>query len=171
MDESVYTLVLALDKTMTYMNESKSVILIRPGARELIKELSKYYELVLFTTSEKEYVDNVMKLIDPEGIIKHKFNKQYAVYVKGTYAKDIRKLGRDVKRILMIDSNIKNYQYLPQNGIYISQWKGDDNDKELLNLIPLLKEVVTQKVVDVRTGLRNFRDINLRNMMTSYKTE
>ncbi len=39
---------------------------IRPGAMEFIKEMSKYYELFLFTASVSDYANPVIDRIDPD---------------------------------------------------------------------------------------------------------
>lgn len=47
----------------------KSVInvMIRPGAIDFIKTMSKYYEIVVFTASMQGYARPVVEKLDPEG--------------------------------------------------------------------------------------------------------
>ena len=45
----------------------------------------------------------------------------------------------------------------PDNGIHIRGWYHDLGDKELDKLLPFLKNLVTRKVPDVRSELRNLR--------------
>lgn len=60
--DSKYTLVLDLDETLIHYveNGSDSYFLLRPYCKEFITEMSKYYELVVFTAGVKEYADWVI---------------------------------------------------------------------------------------------------------------
>jgi CTD small phosphatase-like protein 2 len=61
---SQYTLVLDLDETLIHYIETVSdtvnnpsavgTFLVRPGAPEFLKEMSKYYELVIFTAAMQD---------------------------------------------------------------------------------------------------------------------
>jgi TFIIF-interacting CTD phosphatase-like protein len=44
---------------------------IRPGTQDFIKELSKYYELVIFTASQPSYATKVIEIIDPDNLVAH----------------------------------------------------------------------------------------------------
>jgi len=76
--------------------------------------------------------------------------------------KDLRMLGRDIKKIIIIDNVAENFQFQPENGIFINSWFNDMNDDSLVKLLPLLKEIVIQKVDDVRIALRQYRDQTMR---------
>ena len=54
-----YTLVLDLDETLVHYveEEDNAYILIRPGAEKFIEELSKYYELVIFTAATQDVLN------------------------------------------------------------------------------------------------------------------
>lgn len=57
--DRVYTLVLDLDETLVHFADfgANCNLLIRPGCSEFLKELSKYYELVIFTAATQDYAD------------------------------------------------------------------------------------------------------------------
>lgn len=44
-----------------------------------------------------------------------------------------------MSKILIVDNNPDNFQYQPENGIYIKSWYNDPQDKALVELGPLLK--------------------------------
>ena len=48
------------------------------------------------------------------------------------------------------------------NGIFINTWIDDQTDTILLDLIPILKEIVIKKIPDVRKALRKIRDTMIR---------
>eukprot|EP00826_Nyctotherus_ovalis_P044526 TRINITY_DN4809_c0_g1_i4.p1 TRINITY_DN4809_c0_g1~~TRINITY_DN4809_c0_g1_i4.p1 ORF type:complete len:281 (-),score=54.49 TRINITY_DN4809_c0_g1_i4:987-1829(-) len=169
--KGTYTLVLDLDETLIHSNqEDTSKVLVRPGAIEFVKELASCYELVVFTAGIKEYADWALSFVDPEGIIPYKLYREHATKKNGIYVKDISKLGRNLKRVIIIDNVVENFQFQSANGIFIKPWKGDMNDKELVELLPILKEIVKQQVSDVRTALRHYRDSQLRYMLNSIKS-
>ena len=52
----IYTLVLDLDETLVhyYETEAEGHILVRPGCDTFLKEMSKYYEIVVFTAAMQD---------------------------------------------------------------------------------------------------------------------
>jgi CTD small phosphatase-like protein 2 len=67
-------------------------------------------------------------------------------------------LGRDIQKTIIIDNISDNFILQPENGIFISTWYDDMNDRFLDEITPLLREVVEKKVPDVRVALRRYRD-------------
>lgn len=158
--DRVYTLVLDLDETLIHFEESDegNQFLIRPYAQHFIDEMSKYYELVIFTAGLKDYADFILDKIDLEGAITHRLYRHNTDFRNNVYTKDLSKTGRDLCKTLIVDNNPDNFQYQPENGIYIKSWYNDPNDKALIELAPLLKEIVVKNYADVRIALRQFRD-------------
>jgi CTD small phosphatase-like protein 2 len=39
---------------------------IRPGAKELLAELSEQFEIIVFTASHESYADEVINYLDPK---------------------------------------------------------------------------------------------------------
>jgi CTD small phosphatase-like protein 2 len=72
--------------------------------------------------------------------------------------KDLSLLGRDIQKTIIIDNISDNFILQPENGIFISTWYDDMNDRFLDEITPLLREVVEKKVPDVRVALRRYRD-------------
>jgi len=72
----------------------------------------------------------------------------------------LRLIGRDIKKTIIIDNLIENFESTcPNNGIEIKSWYGDDlEDKELKNLIPFLKLLVENEEKDVRKVLKMYKD-------------
>ncbi|CAD8076860.1 unnamed protein product [Paramecium sonneborni] len=161
-----YTLVLDLDETLVHYQElvDDGQFLVRPYAQQFLKEMSKYYEIVIFTAAQQDYADFILDLIDDEQVIGYRLYRQHTTLVKNTYVKDINKIGRDVKRTIIIDNLAENFMFQPDNGIQIQSWYGDQDDQALMFLSPLLIQIVEKKIPDVREALRKFRDQMLKNI-------
>lgn len=43
-------------------------VLVRPGCKQFLEEMEKYYEVVIFTASLSKYADPLMDILDPEGV-------------------------------------------------------------------------------------------------------
>ena len=88
---------LDLDETLIHYIESVSddsqiesqigTFLIRPGAREFLKEMSQYYELVIFTAAMQDYADWVLDQLDPDHLISYRLYRQHALHNSHFYLK------------------------------------------------------------------------------------
>lgn len=158
-----YSLVLDLDETLVHSIAETGKSLIRPYAELFLKELAPFYEIIIFTAAVKDYADNLLDSIDKEKQwIKYRLYRQHTTIMNNANVKDIGKLGRDLKRVIIIDNISDNFQRQSENGIFITTWLGNEKDTELYDLIPVLKEIVVKKVKDVRKILRKFRDTLIR---------
>lgn len=81
LSDKQYCLVLDLDETLIHYVDSgiDSYFLVRPFCKEFLAEMSKYYELVIFTAGVQEYADWVIDQIDPEGLIKHRLYREHTI--------------------------------------------------------------------------------------------
>lgn len=136
-----YTLVLDLDETLVHFQEQengKNQFLIRPYAQYFLKQMSKWYEIVIFTAALKDYADFILDRLDTHGWIKHRLYRRHTYLNGNVYQKDLSRLGRNLSRTLIVDNNAENFQLQPDNGIYIKSWYDDPEDKALFQLAPLL---------------------------------
>ncbi len=122
-------------------------VLVRPYVERLLSELSKHYELVLFTASVKPYADAVLARIDPKGYIKHRLYREHLTWIacgpnQTKYVKDLRVLGRDLRRVILVDNSPEVFiQSQTCNGWPIATWKSDPTDEHLLFLTSYLKQM------------------------------
>ena len=63
----IYTLVLDLDETLIHFEagdtdtpEEEGYYMIRPGCNKFLKELSKHFEIVVFTAAMPDYADWIL---------------------------------------------------------------------------------------------------------------
>mmetsp|Transcript_25423 Transcript_25423/g.22580 ORF Transcript_25423/g.22580 Transcript_25423/m.22580 type:complete len:289 (+) Transcript_25423:50-916(+) len=164
MDEKEYTLVLDLDETLIHYVDQppNSCFLTRPGALEFLEEMYKYYEIVVFTAGMKDYADWVLDQLDTQNLIKHRLYRHHVRTNGFVLIKDLEKIGRDMKKTLIIDNLPENFSKQPDNGIFIKTWHNDMNDTCLYDLIPLLVRLVEEEVSDVAVALRKYRDQVIR---------
>lgn len=111
---------------------------IRPGLKEFLHTLSKYYEMVSFTSSNKPYADQILDHIDPTKKIKYRLYRESCTTFNGSFVKDLSKLGRDLKKVIIVDNSPTCYMLQPYNAIAISDWTGNVDDKELLEICDFL---------------------------------
>lgn len=138
-----------------FENEPKDIhILIRPGAKEFIRKMNKLYEIVIFTASVSKYATPLINLIDEKGVCAHKLFRENCSLVNTIFIKDLTKLGRDLKDVIIIDNTPTAFSLNKENGIPITTWFEDDRDRELYNLIPILEFL--SSVPDVREFIPKF---------------
>ena len=127
------------------INENKKVIL-RPGLLDFLEEMKDIYELILFSNNSLEYIHRLLKCIENgdkyfRNILS---NNQFNFNKDGTI-KDLSLLGRNIKRIIIIDKeqNIFKLNAENENIIYVKPFYGDvTNDRNILkNLNDLLKKI------------------------------
>ena len=154
-----YTLVLDLDETIIhYIQYNKSeYIQVRPYLDDFIKELSQFYEIIIFTASYQHYADLAINGIDLEKKIKYRLYRQHTTKIGNTYIKDLAKLGRDLKKVIIIDNCCDNYSLQPKNGINVIDFVGNEDDDILLFLKKDLINLYKKNPDDVRPYLKQIQ--------------
>ncbi|XVF25587.1 hypothetical protein REPUB_Repub13aG0224800 [Reevesia pubescens] len=110
-------------------------VLKRPGVDEFLEIISKEYEVVVFTAGHEAYASKVIDSIDPKGFISHRLYRHSCKHVRGKFMKDLSELGRDMRKIVIVDDNTKSFALQPENGIPIKPFSGDELwDRELMKL-------------------------------------
>lgn len=64
--------------------------------------------------------------------------------------KDLDYLGRDLRKVVYLETKPSLVQLHPHNGFIVPPWNGDPADTGLVDLIPLLEAIVFNGVQDVR---------------------
>ena len=132
-----FCLVLDLDETISHSLKLNFgyYFLLRPGVIEFLTELSKFYEIIIFTSSPKIYADNIIDKIDEKGtLISHRLYKSHVTFEKGKSVKKLNMIGRDLNKIIFVDNLKSNAKYNPKNLYLIPSWTDDIYDNELFKL-------------------------------------
>ena len=130
----------------------------RPYLDKFISQLSSYYEICIYSASSEKYASSILDVIDPNNIISKKFFRDDCIYLDNSetfsYIKDLEKINKNYKDVIMVDDNASSFILQNENGIPIKSWRGDQKDIELLKLIPILKNL--SGFYDVRTEIKQF---------------
>jgi len=176
------TLVLDLDETLVHSNleeeegtpdftfpvqfnnETHAVnVRIRPHLEEFMKRVSRKFEVVIFTASQKVYADKLLDRLDPDHVyFSHRLFRDSCVLVEGNYLKDLSVLGRDLSRTLIIDNSPQAFGFQVENGVPIESWYDDPTDDHLLRLLPVLD--VLSEVNDVKPILNRTFELKKRTL-------
>ena len=146
-----YSLVLDLDETLICikrdnnnnkikLNQSNNfmTLILRPGLLDFLHKMKKLYELILFSLGTNEYISPIIKNIEKkEKFFEHILYREHVTYDdNGNIFKNLNLLNRDIKHILIVDDNAKNFKYHKSNGICIKPFYGDlNNDKNTLKIL------------------------------------
>ncbi|MGH0137978.1 UNVERIFIED_CONTAM: hypothetical protein FKN15_037448 [Acipenser sinensis] len=105
-----------------------------------------------------QYADPVSDLLDKWGTFRSRLFRESCVFHRGNYVKDLSRLGRDLKKSIIIDNSPASYIFHPDNAVPVVSWFDDMSDTELLDLIPFFERL--SKVDDVYTVLKQQRTIS-----------
>ena len=142
-------------------------VLVRPDVNEFLTEVSKYFELVIFTASLSNYASPLIDIIDPQKLCSFRLYREHCTYVNGLYVKDLKRIGRDMKSLILLDNSPISYAFTVENGLPIVSWFNDKKDKELVKYIPILKFL--SQVDDVRKYIKQFVNDGELNYMKTMK--
>ena len=126
----------------TSLDEQEEVsvgIFIRNGIQKFLEEISKIFDIGIFTASSKDYADAVINYLDPNNeFIKFRLYRNSCIRVNNISIKDLRIIGVDLKNIVLIDNNMYSFANQLGNGILINSFYYDKNDYDLFSVMSYL---------------------------------
>ena len=170
------TLILDLDETLVHSSfvpfENNDIVLnvefegmlyniyvlIRPGAIDFIKKVAKLYEVIIFTASISKYALPLIDILDSDKNIQYKLTREHCTFLNGIYIKELKKLNRDLKDLIILDNSPLAYSFDIDNGLPIKAWYEDKNDNELHKVYFILEFL--SKVKDARNFIKRIVDNN-----------
>ena len=170
-----YTLVLDLDETMisfqfTQPKNGIGQMHLRPGLENFLGVIKEYYEIIVFTSGTREYADMVLDVIEHKKQKKYftgRLYREHTTKIGKKYIKDLSKLGRELSRTLIVDNLPQSFKFQHENGILISSFYADENDKEddraLTELQKILIKIYEDKR-DVRLSIMKYKEEIIRNV-------
>ena len=164
-NQKKYTLILDLEDTLvniTVTNDKKIIIQPRPGLISFLTGVKPFYEIITFSKLSKNYSESIIRLIEGDKkLFDYNLNRNHCTLVGKNFVKDISRIGRDIKTIIMVDDLAENLKAHIDNGILILPYDGNNyrEDRVLFELKKML-------ILFHRLGYQD-----LRNALKSYKNE
>ena len=154
-----YTLLIHLDDTIIHIPNKSSNIYLRNGLFEFLNYVNQYYEIISFTNGNENYSDQIINLIESNGkYFDYCLHRDNATYLNEEYYKDIKKIGRDVKKTIIIDDKNNNLGIEDENTIFIKSFIFNENDNKydnvLKNLCNILISIAKDEPDDIRKSIR-----------------
>lgn len=129
----------------------------RPFVDEFMKRMGELYEVVVFTASLAKYADPVLDLLDIHKVVDHRLFRESCSCFKGSYVKDMGRMGRELARIMILDNSPHSYAFNPENAVPCESWFNDYEDTELRELIPIFEQLAEESVDDVMVALEKMK--------------
>lgn len=126
----------------------------RPHCDLFLSKVSKWYDLVVFTASMKEYADPVIDWLESSfsGRFSRRLYRHNCILRDGVgYIKDLSIVcGTNVGlgEIILVDNSPVSYAMNVENAIQVEGWISDPSDNDLLTLLPFLEAL--RYTTDVR---------------------
>lgn len=142
----------------------------RPYCDQFLTTVSKWYDLIIFTASMKEYADPVIDWL--ESTFPGKFSKRYyrddcilregVGYIKGLHVinpsdsmhnevKDSNNDKKALNDVIIIDNSPVSFALNVENAIQVEGWISDPTDTDLISILPFLEAL--RHTTDVRNIL------------------
>ncbi|CAO1946073.1 unnamed protein product [Urochloa humidicola] len=159
-EQLVLTLVLDLNETLVYSDWKRERgwrTFKRPGVDAFIEHLGRFYEIVVYSDQLSMYVDPVVDRLDPKGNIRHRLSRVATKYEHGKHYRDLSKLNRNPAQVIYISAHAFESSLQPENSVQIKPWKLENDDTQLLDLIPFLEYVAMARPSDIRAVLASYQ--------------
>ena len=155
-----YTLVLDLEDTLVnikFDNEGNLICYQRPGLIPFLNGLKPFYEIISFTKLSKIHSNRIIEEIQGKRkLFDYNLYRDHC-FLSGTkFIKDISRIGRDMKKIIIVDDSPENLETQVENGILISPYNREDrDDKVLYELKKILTSFFRFGYEDLREAIKN----------------
>lgn len=161
-----YTLVIELNELLTSKEHSLGggwKYKKRQGVDVFLTALAQHYEIVIFTRSPGTDAMPIIEAIDPHQCVLYKLFRDSTKYqseglIKGVYLKDLSKLNRDLKTVVLIDTKREAVSLQPENCMVLPKWGGDD-DLELIDLADMLVVIAQERPADIRELIKCYTEL------------
>ena len=134
------------------MKDGKEItfyVQVRPKLETFLNEVNELYDIVIYGNNSSNYLNSLIKSIDPyewsnKTLSIDKNNEDFiSNFIKFNGCRD---------NLIIIDSDESIWKKYPTNAIPIKSWNGDDSDRDLEKLIPLLEILSKERNIEEYLG-------------------
>ena len=127
---------------------------IRPYARHVLRLLSQFYQVIVFTASHYTYANTILDYLDPTGelLAARYYRDSCHTSIDKVHIKDLRIFDRDLKDVILVDNAAHCFGLQITNGIPMLPFFEDKADREMIHLYHYLVRLAC--VQDVRPVIR-----------------
>jgi RNA polymerase II subunit A small phosphatase-like protein len=130
----------------------------RPFLFDFLEDMSRLYELVVYTSFSKDYLHAILKGVEKNSrYFAHSFHDEFCIFANIAYSVrclDFLYANRSPADIVFVETSVKTLPLTPYNFIPIPVYDGSPTDSELPKLATLLTQLST--VDDIPTAVRKF---------------
>lgn len=157
-----------LDKSNYFtisVKKRKFYVQMRPNLNNFLEQISKFFNICVFTASEQNYANKIIDKILPNVKKCCRFFRDSCINMYGYYVKDLDIINCSLKQILLVDDVAGSALKNPKNLIKIKPWNGEKEDDALKNLMNILEKIAydgdlrTSYIETVQNG--NFEGIGI----------
>ena len=163
-----YSLILGLENTLINfkqesnyfnLNKNSALLELRPGLFPFLSQMKKYFELIIFSLYTKKIADYIINIIEQkEKFFEYKFYVQHSIIIENEFTKELKRIGRPIDKIIIVDNFPQNYKMNKKNAINIkSFWGKNNNDNTLDELGNILINIIKDGD-DVRNGIEKYKN-------------
>ena len=159
-----YTIILDIDETLVFVPKSTRVFyhrgttiaeprttktqmlfVPRPNLRYFLTSLFRIFEVILYTSGEKSYADDISKSL---GVDERKFaaicsRNQCHILQDGRVLKDLNVIpNREIKEMFIVDDSPEVWKLFKEQLFTISPYQGEKRDRGLLDAFEDIMEVL-----------------------------
>jgi RNA polymerase II subunit A small phosphatase-like protein len=155
-------LILDLDETLIHASEWPLAlaedfriegfwVYVRPGLREFLTSCSAFYRIAVWSSASDDYVEEIVnQAVAPVVPLEFVWGRSRGTYRRDFdldeyfHAKDLYKVkrrGYDLSQVLIVDDEPRKIAKNYGNAIYIDEFEGDEDDRELTKLSAYLEKL------------------------------
>lgn len=160
-----HTLVLDLENTLVHSTWDRRYgwrHAKRPGVDKFLLDMAQYYEIVLYSPSIDAVADPVVTSLDKSGCIMHRLYRDATYYKDGVHMKDLKRLNRNINRMIVIDDDPAESGLNPENLIRIKPYSdpNDRDDDALARITPFLIEIARENYSNIPELLSQYQGMD-----------
>ena len=101
---------LDLDETLIHYDKETGKLKRRPHLKYFLYDVSKSWNIMVFTASVQKYADTILDLIDPTNIIQKRLYRDQCTKIDQNYYKDLAQINKDLSWIVIVDNYSTSFE-------------------------------------------------------------